>query len=184
MDLDALTTLETDDGLIPGDQAMARFSVNYLYRITLTRSWRPDLPPVCFVMLNPSTADAFKVDPTVNRCIDFAVRWGHGSLRVVNLFSLRATDPAVMLCTANPVDPAGANGLNDYAIRAMTQEARVIVAWGVHGGHRDRDLVVRSSALSGHTVECLGTTKDGHPRHPLYVPKTFSPVPYAWRTPS
>ena len=30
--------------------------------------------------------------------------------------------------------------------------------------------------------EALGLTKDGHPKHPLYVPAAAEPVPFAGRT--
>jgi hypothetical protein len=49
----------------------------------------------------------------------------------------------------------------------------VIAAWGVHGAYRGRGAEVarRHSGL-----QCLGTTKAGHPRHPLYVRGDTRPV--------
>jgi hypothetical protein len=49
---------------------------------------------VCFVLLNPSTADETREDPTVRRCIGFARSLGYGALEVVNLYAYVATDPA------------------------------------------------------------------------------------------
>ena len=60
------------------------------YRYVLTRQWN-DSEPVTWIMLNPSTADADKDDPTIRRCIGFAKAWGHGGIHVVNLFAFRAT---------------------------------------------------------------------------------------------
>ena len=56
------------------------------YRYRLTRRWG-DGGAVAFVMLNPSTADAEKDDPTIRRCIGFAREWRFGRLIVVNLFA-------------------------------------------------------------------------------------------------
>jgi hypothetical protein len=42
-----------------------------LYRYSLS-IWSDRLPRIGFIMLNPSTADATKNDPTIRRCINFA----------------------------------------------------------------------------------------------------------------
>jgi hypothetical protein len=57
----------------------------------------------------------------------------------------------------------------------------IIVGWGAHGGFMGRDAAVRE-LLKGHGLGCLGVTKDGHPRHPLYLPKT-APLTIYPRTP-
>ena len=41
------------------------------FQYWLVRRWGPR-PVLVFVMLNPSTADAYVDDPTVGRCMDFA----------------------------------------------------------------------------------------------------------------
>src|SRR5262249_14212908 len=76
------------------------------YRYSLTRRWGDAAEPrALFVMLNPSTADAEQDDPTIRRCIGFAKAWGMGSLEVVNLYALRATDPAALLSAPDPIGP-------------------------------------------------------------------------------
>ena len=65
------------------------------YRYVLERQIGAGDRVVLFVMLNPSTADAFKDDPTVIQCCKFASRWGFDRVHVVNMFALRATDHAV-----------------------------------------------------------------------------------------
>ena len=71
------------------------------------------------------------------------------------------------------VDPIGPE--NDLHIRAALTECRdrngiALAAWGTRGVFRNRDKAVRKFAAEiGVVFHCLGTTKDGHPRHPLYV---------------
>ena len=69
----------------------AIFDRTGMYRYSLWREWYADSPPVAFIMLNPSTADDRKDDPTIRRSIGFAHAWGFGALEVVNLFAYRAT---------------------------------------------------------------------------------------------
>src|SRR5262245_19133112 len=76
-----------------------------LYRYWLTRTWDNSLRRVCWVMLNPSTADAEQDDPTIRRCVGFARSWGAGGIIVVNLFAFRASDPKALLRAADPVGP-------------------------------------------------------------------------------
>ena len=61
------------------------------YRYELRRIWQPKKGLVCWVMLNPSIADANIDDPTIRRCIGYTAKWGYGGRVVVNLFALRAT---------------------------------------------------------------------------------------------
>lgn len=151
------------------------------YRYRLTRRWgRPTDQQICWVMLNPSTADAVEDDPTIRRCIGFSEAWGFGSLVVVNLFALRSTDPkALLTCDVDPVGPR-----NDHAIRlASIQSAVTIAAWGTKGGyrHRNADVIRLVTGDCMENMHALDITKDGHPKHPLYVkgdtrPKMFRPA--------
>lgn len=75
------------------------------FRFRLWRHVVPDHPPVTFVMLNPSTADADENGPTIRRCLGFARRWRQHGILVVNLFTLRATDPSDLIGAAGqPVE--------------------------------------------------------------------------------
>lgn len=151
----------------------AVFSSCETYRYVLSRSWAMTLPDVCFIMLNPSTADHAVDDPTIRRCLDFARQWGYGSLQVVNLFALRATDPQALRQVTDPVGPA-----NDQAIVEAARTAdRVVVAWGVHGSWRQRDATV-CRLLEGTPLYHLGLTKDGQPKHPLYLRRATKPQRY------
>lgn len=158
----------------PADDVVERFAVMSpckLYRYALGRTWDFDRKPVLFVGLNPSTADADNDDPTIRRCIRFAKDWGHGGILMANLFAIRATDPKDMLRADDPIGER-----NDYWLAHLAGlSGRVVAAWGAHGGHRDREQqVVDSGALGSFTV--LGLTKDGHPRHPLYMRADCRPL--------
>lgn len=145
------------------------------YRYTLSRRWG-DGPTCLFVMLNPSTADAQENDPTIRRCIGFAKREGCGGLVVINLYTFRTKDPAVLARHSFPHGPASPRYAADAIVAA---DGPVICAWGA-------DPLVRGVSLGmldliracGKTPMCLGATKDGHPRHPLYLPKDAPLVPF------
>ena len=157
----------------------AGFSTDEVYRYWLSRSWRPFglLPenPLVVCGANPSTADATKNDPTITREIGFAKEWGHDGLIKINAFAFRATDPDDLYKTvADPVGPE-----NDEAIRRNARGRRVLCAWGKIGRYLKRDERVVELLLEvGAELLCLGTNKDGTPKHPLYLKKTAKPVPY------
>jgi hypothetical protein len=138
------------------------------YRYHLCRRIGNGYGPVAtFIMLNPSTADALVDDPTVRKCVGFSKLWGCGELQVLNLFAYRAPTPAELVSALGPVGPKN----SEYIRRtvAMTN-GPVICAWGAFGGHLRQDEAVLG-LIDGLCVPmCLGVTKQGRPRHPLYVP--------------
>lgn len=145
----------------------ATFSRDRRYRYRLWRRWDRSRPAVAFVMLNPSTADARRDDPTIRRCIGFARAWGFGGVDVVNLFAYRATDPRELLRVADPVGPRNSRHIQ----RAGLGAALVVIAWGAHPS------AARSAPISLPRARCLGLTRTGQPRHPLYLGRDARPVP-------
>lgn len=147
-------------------EATAEFSPCRSYRYALTRTWDDRRLPLAFVMLNPSIADAFTVDPTIRRCLGFARQWGAGGLLVLNVYGLRATDPKALRGHPDPIGPA-----NDVTIAARLAQpvARVIGAWGSHADPDRAHYVIDLIREAGHRPVCLGRTKSGAPRHPLYL---------------
>lgn len=128
-------------------------------------------------MLNPSTADEHRNDPTIARCEARARRLGYGGVRIANLFAFRATRPADLRAAADPVGPE-----NDALMAAWSQDAALTVAaWGVHGTYMQRDRAVRA-LLCGPLVH-LGLTQAGHPRHPLYVRNAAPLTPFTIHEP-
>lgn len=148
----------------------ARFSPCRTYRYDLWRRWG-DGPYAMFIGLNPSTADETQDDPTIRRCINFAKAWGFSALCMTNLFAFRATDPKDMKEYQQPVGPENNDVLQECAAGAGV----IVAAWGVHGVHEDRDKEVLA-LLPG--LQCLGLSKEGHPRHPLYLKGDLKPVPF------
>lgn len=153
----------------------AAFSSCRRWRYLLWRCWDTQRPTANFLMLNPSTADELKLDPTCTRAREYAARWGYGALIVTNVFGWRATDPGEM--KAAP-DPVGAG--NDRAIVRAAREARIVVcAWGNHGAHLDRaSRVVALLRKAGVEVHALRVNGSGQPAHPLYLPGMLSPTPW------
>lgn len=167
--------LVLDEGGDLIEYATATFNALRTHRYQLTRIWDRDVPPVVFLMLNPSTASAFEVDPTITRCLSFARRERAGGLVVVNLFALRSTDPAVLAAHPNAVGHS-----NDRFLFEAVQDAAVVIAgWGVHGQLNGRDREV-AALLAEHGVDlkCLGRNQGGSPKHPLYVPGGQPLEPY------
>lgn len=149
------------------------------YRYTLQRGpWLTGQWTVLFVMLNPSTADDQRDDPTIRRCMGFAKTWGFQMMLVGNLYALRATDPHELHTAEDPIGPE-----NDRWLARLVWEAtETVVAWGATPRPRPERAQHVLDWLEAHggPITCLGRTKDGSPRHPLYVRRdavreTFKP---------
>jgi hypothetical protein len=166
--------------VIKGDkEKSAVFSPCMRYRYCLTRVWNhiaSEAGVVSFIGLNPSTADETVNDPTVARCIQYAKSWGMDGMMMLNLFAYRATDPKVMKTQEEPVGLS-----NDTFLESSVEHSAIVVAaWGTHGAHLERDRAVMK-LLARFQIKCLGVTKDGHPKHPLYLRKNLTPM--LFRTP-
>jgi hypothetical protein len=153
----------------------AKFSRCRKWRYLLWRRWA-DGPVANFLMLNPSTADEVRLDPSCTRARLYAERWGFGALVVTNLFGWRATDPDEMKAARDPV------GLqNDKSILKAAQEADLVVcAWGNHGAHLGRSATVVSILRKSRvTLHALRLNGNGEPAHPLYLPGALRAAPWS-----
>lgn len=142
------------------------------YRYRLGREWA-DGPTAVFVMLNPSTADALRDDPTIRRCLGYARAWGCGALVVTNLYAWRATDPAELWTASDPVGTDNDKYLSQAATLAADCHGPLIAAWGANA-RPDRIDAVYSIPGMGR-LSALAITKDGQPRHPLYLKADLTP---------
>lgn len=164
------------DEVVDGLDSGAIFSPCRRWRYLLWRRWDPELSVCNFIGLNPSTADEQADDPTIRRCIRFAADWGYGAVHMTNIFAFRATDPKVMMAAgSNAVGPRN----NEYLLHTARAAELVIAAWGVGGGHLDREgHVIRMCAQTRIDLHALALSKDGHPRHPLYLRADLKPASY------
>ena len=168
-----------DAAIGPDGLATAPFDENRDYRYRLSRVWDDRLPRVVWCMLNPSTASAFRSDPTINRVISFSRSWGFGAAEVVNLFALRSPSPTKLLWARDPVGPD-----NDGAVaEAVATGHFVVVAWGNHGsfvnpltGTPRSDEIRALLNQCDVEVHCLRLTKKLQPEHPLYVHSGTAPI--------
>ena len=158
--------------MIATSEAGARFSACRRWRTLLWRRWDGTAPVANFLMLNPSTADELRLDPSCTRARAYAERWGFGGLIVTNLFAWRATVPAGMKSAREPVGRG-----NDAAILAAAREARLVVcAWGNHGAYLGRSArVVSLLRDAGIRLHLLKMNARGEPAHPLYLRGSLPP---------
>lgn len=151
----------------------ANFSDDRKYRYLLWRLWDPEKPTITFILLNPSTADEKILDPTLRRCLGFAMDMGYGRMDILNLFALRSTNPQVLY---DEPDPVGKEN-NSTLLYSCGKSNMIIAGWGVHGVHKKRDQEVIDLLTShGKTLHCLKLTDSGLPHHPLYLKKTLRPI--------
>ena len=156
----------------------ALFSKCRRWRYLLWRCWDESKPAANFLMLNPSTADELKLDPSCTRARNYAEKWGYGALIVTNIFGWRSTDPSVLKAVKDPVGRG-----NDAAILKAAREAKLVVcAWGEHGRHLERGEKVKAM-LRGQDIalHSLRLNASGHPAHPLYLPSSLMPTEFGVR---
>ncbi|MGR9441638.1 DUF1643 domain-containing protein [Rhizobium leguminosarum] len=152
------------------------------YRPELRRIWDKTKPILVVNMLNPSTADHERNDPTVLVLIHFAKLWGYGGLLIVNLFDIRTSSPKEMMAHAAPLSPENIGYIDGAFNLARHQNTPLLAAWGAGGGHMERDAWFIARARH-HLVDlvCLGLTKDGFPKHPMArgahrIPRDQQPI--------
>jgi len=184
-----MTELPLPDSCIcRGDDASgAVFSAMESYRYVLWRVWENCLPSMVWCMLNPSTASELEDDATIRKCKGFATRLSFGGIVVVNLFGFRARDPVdlgLMHMRGGSARAAGED--NDVLISTVTDfvgNKRLWCGWGASLPSLVRPRVEElRPLLLAHSLLCLGTSRDGSPRHPLML--SYREEPRPWMIPS
>lgn len=167
--------LVAQPGLSPDDLTERYlYSSDMVFRYAFGRWWgNTDLATTAiWVLLNPATGDTERRPrPTLERCISRSRAAGHTGLVIVNLFAFRDTDPRNLRTARDAVGPAN----NEVLSVITTTGAQTLAAWGGHGRLNGRSAQVGSLLNS---PMCLGTTRRGEPRHPLYVAADTQLVPW------
>jgi len=124
--------------------------------------------------INPSTATPESYDPTINRVSSIARKSGYDSFVMLNIYPLRATDPAEL-----PQSPSWIHhNQNIEVISDLIKDGSTIwAAWGDLIECRPWLIECRKTILwiigmykkDIHWVKMGELTKKGHPRHPLYL---------------
>jgi len=170
---DGIKRLHLRQNNMDGVEYGAIFDTSGTYRYTLWRAWSPYYPRIAFILLNPSTADEHKNDPTIRRCLSFARAWNFGSMEVVNLFAYRATYYRELFKANEPIGTE-----NDrFLLQALERCSTIVLGWGARGTFLERDRQVMSLLSGRNHLYCLGITKNGQPRHPLYINGNADLVP-------
>ena len=144
------------------------------YRYSLHRTWNNQMPSVMFVMLNPSTADDKQDDPTIKRCINFAKSWNYGGIIVCNLFAYRATNPKELLSVHNPFGDQNIY----YTKNNADKVPAIICAWGNEPILKKVLKNMSPVSLLHFALDklyYLELSKNGVPKHPLYLKNTLTP---------
>jgi hypothetical protein len=150
-----------------------------LYRYILKRDFFRPGPVAAVFMVNPSTADASANDATIRKLLGFGARLGWHGLIVANVCAYRATDVRELGGVPDPVGPD-----NERYIRETMRDADLhIAAWGpvaklpreLREEWRMIDVLAKDE---GYDLQCWGTAKDGHPRHPLMLAYDTPLVPW------
>ena len=137
------------------------------------------MPPLVWVMLNPSAADTSRDDPTTRRVIGLSRSWGFGGCHVVNLFAYRTHRPCDLAGAEDPLGPGNRRAVSE-SIRVAEPTGMVMVAWGRHdipgvGVEPAAATMLRRIRRAALRPMTVGRNADGSPRHPLYVASAVTP---------
>ena len=159
----------------------AGFSKCGNYRLWLKKVISESKRSLLFFGLNPSKAKAFQDDPTLRRLVGFSLRWGYGQLFVINLFSRVSPKANLIRRCTNPVGDGNEQQILSSIIKWSKDPSWDLwLGWGRAGNTFGRDVDVMA-LIEPYCVRrlklfpyangplCIGLTKNGYPRHPLYV---------------
>ena len=165
--------------LLPEVKGSASFSKDRKYRYVLKRTWG-DGKSILWIGMNPSTADADVDDPTVRREIVFSKLWGYEKYIKCNVLDYRATNPRMLIDDTK--SPCSKKNFS-YILREASKVDKIVLAYGVLPKSLQvcADEIINSLTEKDYSLYVLGFTKDGHPRHPLYMKKTSTLKKYTAR---
>ena len=95
--------------------------------------------------------------------------------QIVTQGAVFRSDPRDLRAAAEPIGPQNDAALTEAAGWADS----IIAAWGVHGAHQGRGATVADMLrATGRPLFHLGLSRQGHPRHPLYL--SYAQRPERW----
>lgn len=139
---------------------------NYRYVLAAKYPWSTETRKgkIAWIMLNPSTANEQKLDPTLTRCFRWMAAWGFEEMVILNLFAYRTSNPKIMFA-------AGKNAIGDsnnfHIAKEIADAAKIVCAWGANVAPDHPRVLTVLDLLRGRELYCLGMTKNGSPIHPL-----------------
>lgn len=155
-------------------ESTATFDATSTHRLSLFRRWGPG-PLILAVGLNPSSADATKDDHTVRRLISLLDAQGFRALVLLNLWTRISASPRVAIGTEGQWTESDWRRFDQWYSRS---DARLWM-WGALGwGHPDRQAIHATDA----NAFCFGITRNGMPKHPLYLAANTPLVRFAEMT--
>lgn len=132
---------------------------------------------VCFVLLNPSTADENVNDPTIEKLIKYGVAWSFQRLSVVNAYAVIETD-SKKLSVKRALDEEIIGQHNHlYLDLAFRDAEKIVCGWGNEGAYRNA-AIHELLAEIGKRAWCFKKNLNGTPVHPLYQRDAAELVPY------
>lgn len=162
----------------------AFFTEDKEYRFSLSRFWNLQKPYILFIGLNPSRADENKDDPTIRRLMDFAKSFDCGGMYMTNLFPFVSHDPEMLYSYYPSGTTTGYREENLWVIDIVSKTcAKVVFCWGAF------DILKVAPENMNRVVEafpdayCFGHTKDGFPKHPLYLKKDTQLINFQTKLP-
>jgi len=156
----------------------AYISEDKKHRIWLSRYWGPEHRYALVIGLNPSTARHDMDDPTISRVTSFAQALGYDGFFMMNLSSYRATKPQVLIdvLRANEDDRDPLVHPDQWHCMWKTAMRCSVVIMACGEPRRELKYLLDRALFeieqANKRPQCLGTTKYGYPRHPLYVKGT------------
>jgi hypothetical protein len=160
--------------IVGNNSAGAVFDISGKYRYALWRVWDISKLYIGWILLNPSTADELKLDPTLRRCKRFSEGWGYGGFYVFNVFGLKSTNPKELIKSRDPI-----GNLNDSTIIfKITCVSKIIVGWGNNILKFKERYLELDKILCHEELYALKVTNLDQPSHPLYLKKDLKPFLY------
>lgn len=148
-------------------------------RFLLERTWDKTKPAALFILINPSKASIIKLDNTYCNIVNICVDSGYGSLKLVNLFPLMATNPAELkgsYCL-------GREENEKIIIREIDLVNDIFIAWGTEDNYKDRkewfENLLRNSTKKN--VYCWFDENGNYPKHLRILGKNWKKQEYDFK---